>query len=209
MSPPAALAVPELAFVLLAAAALAVALETAVPGVGLGALGALGLLGVAAWLLAGMSPHALGLVATLLAAALFVAGLFLRGRALWSAAGALALLVAGATLFDEPVAAAVLLPTAAAAGVGAAVLGRLVQRVWSSPPFRGTAGTLVGLVGEVREGAAAGDKLRVHVAGTLWTARAHEALRAGDRIVVTAQDDMELRVAGHPRGEEAGHDGQD
>lgn len=196
---------PEVAFVLLAAAALGIVLETAVPGVGLGALTALVLLGLTGWALADLSPQPLGVLLALVSVALLVAGVFVRGRALWCAAGGLALLAAGWTLFPEPVSAAVLLPVAVLVPVAAGVLGRLVSRAWDAPAHRGVAGTLEGLTGVVREGGAAGDPLRVLVAGALWQATADEPLAPGATVTVLAQDDLELRVAAGG-GQEGGDD---
>lgn len=206
-APPALLAGPEMAFVLLGLAVLGVVLEVAVPGLGVGALGALGLLGLAGWALTGTSPRPAGLLLTLLAAALLTVGVFVRTRLPWSIAGGLALLGAGAALFDGPLSVPVLLAVAVGVPVGAAILGDMVSRAWRSPPYRGTAGTLIGVDGEVREGGAAGERIRVHVAGALWHARSAVPLDAGARVVVTAQDDMELRVATHPREQERRDDG--
>ena len=200
-----ALLSPEVAFVFLAIAALGFVLEASVPGVGFGAVLALGLVGLSAWVLGRLSPRPAGLALIALAAVLLVAGVFVRGRVLWCAGGGLALLAAGATLFADPLPPVLVLPVAVAVPVAAAVLGRLVSRMWAEPSYRGVAGTLVGMTGEVREGGGAGEPVRVLVAGALWRARADQPLAPGARVVVTAQEDLELRVTAPADEEGRGH----
>ena len=191
-----AIADPQLAFMFLSIGSLALLYELATPG---GALG--GVLGVIMIVLAFFSLSVLpvnlvGVLLLVLAIALFVTEMFVPGIGVFAGSGAIALVIAGLFLFDRPTGIGLdltfLLPVAAVAGIGAAVITRFAWRTRNAPAYTGVGGELVGATGDVR--ASAGETPQVWVNGALWKAPTARGLPPGTRIRVVDVHGLELVV---------------
>jgi membrane-bound serine protease (ClpP class) len=191
------LADPNLAFLFLSIGTLAILYEIANPGGGLG--GILGGIMILLFLfsVAVLPVDLIGIALLLLAVGLFVAELFAPGIGVFAAGGAISLLLSGLFLFQRPTGIggdfSVLLPMVILAGIGAALIGRIVWRTHRSPSYSGEGGTVVGDQGVVDD--VDGDHTRVRIGGALWRARsAGGALERGERVRVVAVEGLELVV---------------
>lgn len=199
-----ALANPQIAFLLMSIAPLAILYEFISPSGGIGLIfgGIMLLLGL--FSLAVLPVNLVGVALLLLAAGLFAAELFAPGVGVFAAGGAVALVLAGLFLFPEATGLAigleVLVPIAAAIGVVALVIGRFAIRSQTSPAFAGQGGTMVGGTGVVRT--AEGETGQVWTSGALWKARAREGTLERDmRVRVVDMEGLVLVV--EPVGDEA------
>lgn len=193
----AAIATPDIAFLLITVGTLAVIYELANPGVGIGGtLGAI-MLVLAFAALAVLPTSAAGLALLVLAIGLLVGELFVPGVGVLAGGGAISLLLAGVLLFDQPtglgVSWTVLFPTVAIAGLGALGIGVLAARERHRPVTSGPE-ALIGARGQVRR--VDGERLQVWVDGSLWDAAAQSGapLSPGDEVTVVARDGLRLTV---------------
>lgn len=193
-----ALANPELAFIFLAAGALLIVYELAVPGGAIaGTIGVI-LLALAFVSLAVLEVSIAGLLLLAVAVGLFVAELFVPGVGVLAGAGAIALVFAGLLLFQQPsglgIDLRVLLLIPVLVGIGSALAGRLALRLRKAPPYQGAGGTLIGATGTVRQVGTRGS-VQVFVGGALWKARSTSStIEVGDRVRVIERDGLELLV---------------
>lgn len=191
------LANPQLAFLFMSIAPLAILYEFISPSGGVGLIfgGILLLLGL--FSLAVLPVNLVGVALLLLAAGLFAAEAFAPGVGVFAAGGALALILAGLFLFPDATGLAigleVVLPVAAAIGVVALVIGRFAVRSQTRPKFAGQGGTMIGDTGVVRT--ADGRTGQVWASGAMWKARAREgSLERGARVRVVDMQGLELIV---------------
>ncbi|HVM14178.1 MAG TPA: NfeD family protein [Egibacteraceae bacterium] len=191
------LANPQLAFLFMSIAPLAILYEFISPSGGVGLIfgGILLLLGL--FSLAVLPVNLVGVALLLLAAGLFAAEAFAPGVGVFAAGGALALILAGLFLFPDATGLAigleVVLPVAAAIGVVALVIGRFAVRSQTRPKFAGQGGTMIGDTGVVRT--ADGRTGQVWASGAMWKARAREgSLERGARVRVVDMRGLELIV---------------
>lgn len=191
------LANPQIAFLFMSIAPLAILYEFISPsgGVGLVVGGILLLLGL--FSLAVLPVNFVGVALLLLAAALFGAELFAPGVGIFAVGGAVALVLGGLFLFPEASGVAigleVLVPIAAAVGVVALGIGRFAVRSQKSPLFSGQGGTMIGDTGVVRT--ADGETGKVWVSGALWRARSRSGpLERDTRVRVVEMEGLELIV---------------
>ena len=191
------LANPQLAFLFMSIAPLAILYEFISPSGGVGLIfgGILLLLGL--FSLAVLPVNLVGVSLLLLAAGLFAAEAFAPGVGVFAAGGALALILAGLFLFPDATGLAigleVVLPVAAAIGVVALVIGRFAVRSQTRPKFAGQGGTMIGDTGVVRT--ADGRTGQVWASGAMWKARAREgSLERGARVRVVDMRGLELIV---------------
>lgn len=191
------LANPQLAFIFMSIAPLAILYEFISPsgGVGLIVGGILLVLGL--FSLAVLPVNLVGVLLLVLAAALFAAELFAPGIGIFAAGGAVSLVLAGLFLFPRASGVAigldVLLPVALALAAVALVIGRFAVRSQRRSRFSGQGGEMVGASGTVRS--VDGDRAQVLVSGALWRARSpHGQLQRGDAVRVVEMDGLELVV---------------
>lgn len=191
------LANPQLAFLFMSIAPLAILYELISPSGGVGAVfgGIMLILGL--FSLAVLPVNLVGVVLLLLAAGLFAAELFAPGLGVFAVGGALALVLAGLFLFPEASGVAigleVLLPVAAAVAVVAVGIGRFAVRSHKADEFAGQGGTMVGSTGTVRS--SDGRTGQVFVSGAIWRARGAEGpLERGQRVRVVDMEGLELVV---------------
>lgn len=201
------LANPQIAFLLMSIAPLAILYEFISPsgGVGLIVGGIMLLLGL--FSLAVLPVTFVGVALLVLAAALFAAELFAPGVGIFAAGGAVALVLGGLFLFPEgsgvAIGTGVAVPVAAAVAVVALVIGRFAVSSQKAPKFAGQGGTMIGGTGVVRT--TAGQTAQVWVSGAMWKARSRGvALERGDRVRVVDMEGLELVV--EPAGADADAD---
>lgn len=196
------LADPNLAFLLLSMATLAILYEIANPGIGAGGVtGAVALI-LGLYALSVLPVEFAGVALVIVAGVLFAAEVITPGIGVAAAGGTVALLLGGLFLFQRPtgigVDAQVLYPTVAVSA-GLAVLIGVAARRARDLPLHGAAEDLVGRHATATRGA--GGQLRVRLDGTWW--RATPADDAGDvadgtDVVVVARDNLDLYVAPAP-----------
>lgn len=192
------LANPQLAFIFMSIAPLAILYEFISPsgGVGLIAGGIMLVLGL--FSLAVLPVNLVGVLLLVLAAALFAAELFAPGIGIFAAGGAVSLVLAGLFLFPRASGVAigldVLLPVALALAVVALLIGRFAVTSQRRRKFSGQGGEMVGEAGTVRS--VDGETAQVLVSGALWKARSASggALRRGDQVKVVDMEGLELVV---------------
>lgn len=192
-----ALANPQIAFLFMSIAPLAILYEFISPSGGVGLIigGILLLLGL--FSLAVLPVSFVGVALLVLAAALFAAELFAPGVGIFAVGGAIALVLAGLFLFPEASGIAigmeVILPIAAALAVVALLIGRFAVRSQRSPKFAGQGGTMVGETGTVRS--VDGDTAQVWASGAMWRARSPSGpLERGARVRVVDMEGLQLVV---------------
>lgn len=192
-----ALANPQIAFLLMSIAPLAILYEFISPsgGVGLIVGGIMLLLGL--FSLAVLPVNFVGVALLLLAAGLFAAELFAPGVGIFAVGGAIALVLGGLFLFPEAsgvaIGTGVLVPVAAAVAVVALVIGRFAVRSQQRPQFAGQGGTMIGGTGTVR--GTDGDTHQVWVSGAMWRARSRGGpLERGTKVRVVDMHGLELVV---------------
>lgn len=190
------LADPNLAFVLLSMGTLAIVYEVANPGGGFGgAVGAVMLI-MAFFSLSVLPVNVAGLLLIALAAGFFIAEAFAPGFGAFAGGGALSLVFAGLLLFQRPtgvgVSIGVLAAVALACGVGSLWVGYLAVKTREAPPVIGTAGTIVGATGVVKE--ARGHRGQVLIEGARWQAVSPATLAADMRVEVVDLDGLTVTV---------------
>ncbi|GGM49847.1 serine protease [Longimycelium tulufanense] len=196
------LADPNLAFLFMSIAMLAILYELANPGIGLGGIVGVVLLMLGLVALSVLPVNLAGVALLLLAAALFVTELFTPGVGVFAVGGVIALLLAGLFLFDGPFAVdpAVLWPVVIIVGAGALIAGRLALRARLSKPVSGIEG-LIGQETVVQDVSA--DTGRAQVEGAWWTVRGrHGGLQVGQHVRVVAVQGLTLLVEPLPPGQE-------
>jgi membrane-bound serine protease (ClpP class) len=195
---------PQLAFMFLSIGSLALLYELASPGGGLGGVLGVIMLLLAFFALSVLPVNLVGVLLLVLAVALFVTEMFVPGVGVFAGGGAIALVIAGLFLFDRPTGIGLdlsfLLPIAAAAGIGAAIITRFAWRSRYAPAYTGVGGELVGAMGTVRAG---GATPQVWVNGALWKAPTAKGLAPGTPVRVVDIDGLELAV--EPAEEPAAH----
>jgi len=203
------LADPNVAFLLLSLATLAILYEIANPGMGAG-----GIVGVLAFVLglygvAVLDVAFAGVALLVVAAILFVIELFVPGIGVAAAGGTIALLLGGLFLFPRAtgvsVGLGVLLPTVIAVG-GLAVLITVAAARTRTVTRRGVADDLVGRTAKLR--ATSTGEWRMSLDGTSWRVRPAEGidptvLDEGIEVTVRAADNLDLFVA--PAGDAETH----
>jgi membrane-bound serine protease (ClpP class) len=195
---------PQLAFMFLSIGSLALLYELASPGGGLGGVLGVIMLLLAFFALSVLPVNLVGVLLLVLAVALFVTEMFVPGVGVFAGGGAIALVIAGLFLFDRPTGIGLdlsfLLPIAAAAGIGAAIITRFAWRSRYAPAYTGVGGELIGALGTVRTG---GATPQVWVNGALWKAPTAKGLAPGTSVRVVDIDGLELAV--EPSEEPAAH----
>lgn len=191
------LANPQLAFLFMSIAPLAILYEFISPSGGVGVIFGGIMLVLGLFSLAVLPTNLVGVVLLLLAAGLFAAELFAPGVGVFAGGGALALVLAGLFLFPEASGVAigldVLLPVAAAVAVVALGIGRFAVRSHKAEQFAGQGGTMIGGTGTVRS--SDGRTGQVFISGALWKARsAHGPLERGAHVRVVDMEGLELVV---------------
>jgi membrane-bound serine protease (ClpP class) len=195
------LANPNVAFLLLSLATLAILYEIANPGMGAG-----GIVGVLAFVLglygvAVLDVAFAGVALLVVAAVLFVIELFVPGIGVAAAGGTIALLLGGLFLFPRAtgvsVGLGVLVPTVVAVG-GLAVLIAVAAARTRTVRKRGVADDLVGRSAKLR--ATSTGEWRVSLDGTSWRVRPAEGvdptvLDEGLQVTVQSADNLDLFVA--------------
>jgi membrane-bound serine protease (ClpP class) len=189
---------PNIAYVLLLAGLLALAIELLTPGlVGPGLFGAVALL-LGLYGTAQLPVTAAGVVLLTLGVAFLAAELAVGASGVMAGAGAVALAFGGLLLYDtDSQASAVSLPVAAAVGASLGLvtvfaLGKALAL--RRAPARGGAADLFGAIGTARTPLEPDG--HVAVAGELWRARVSddEPVPAGERVRVAAVDGLTLNV---------------
>jgi membrane-bound serine protease (ClpP class) len=204
-----ALADPNLAFIFLSIAPLAIIYDVASGGVGAGLVVGGILLILALFSMQVLPVSFAGVALLLIAIALFVTEAFVPGIGAAAAGGTVALVLSGLFLFPDAtgvgVDLAVLIPTAVVAGLASLGVAFVARRTWKS---RATTGTeaYVGRMAEVRQ--ADGRAGQVFFDGALWRARSVGGdLHVGDEVRVVDQDGLTLIV--DPSAEGAAEDAVD
>jgi membrane-bound serine protease (ClpP class) len=191
-----ALADPNLAFIFLAIAPLAILYEIANPGMGLGAIAGAIFLILAFYALAVLPVSFAGLALLVLAVVLFIIEAFAPGTGVAAGGGVVALVLAGLFLFQRPTGIGVdwvvILPTAILAGLLALGLAILVRRMWRQRPETGEE-AYTGARAEVRSWQ--GLRGQVWFDGALWTARSTAGeLEEGMDVRIVDRDGLILTV---------------
>lgn len=187
---------PNLTFVLLALGVLALLVEVATPGVGIGGVVGVVLLLLAAFSLSMLPTTTIGLALLALAAALFVGEMFVPGIGVMAAGGAVALVVAGLFLFDDASGLAIsqplLIGVAALVLVGSIALAVTVGNA-QARPRRLDDDQLVDQVAQIV--VADGDHGQVMLDGERWQVRTDEPpLERGMWVRVLERDGLTLLV---------------
>ncbi len=189
------LADPNLAFIFLSIATLAIIYEIASPGLGAGGIVGIVLIVLAMFSLSVLPVNYAGAALLILAGVLFVLEMFMPGVGVAAAGGSIALVLGGLFLFQRPtgigIDLVVILPTAAVLMVGAVLAGRFARRTLGRPPID-NADALMGRTGPItrREGG----ELRIQLDGTWWSATGPDEIADGDEVVVTGRDGLTLHV---------------
>jgi membrane-bound serine protease (ClpP class) len=191
-----ALADPNLAFIFLALAPLAILYEIANPGFGVGAIAGAIFLILALYSIAVLPVNLAGLALFALAITLFVIEAFAPGTGVAAGGGVIALILSGLFLFQRPTGIgvdwAVIIPTAIVAGLAAVGLAVIIRRTWKQRPETGEE-AYVGARAEVRH--AYGERGQVFFDGTLWSARSVGSdLEEGTDVRVVDRDGLLLKV---------------
>jgi membrane-bound serine protease (ClpP class) len=191
-----ALADPNLAFIFLAIAPLAILYEIANPGMGLGAIAGAILLILAFYALAVLPVNMAGLALLVLAIVLFIIEAFAPGTGVAAGGGVVALVLSGLFLFQRPTGIGVdwyvILPTAVLAGLLALGLAILVRKMWKQRPETGEE-AYKGARAQVRH--TEGKRGQVFFDGALWSAESTgDELREGEQVRVIDRDGLLLIV---------------
>jgi membrane-bound serine protease (ClpP class) len=186
---------PNLAFLFLSIGMLAILYEVASPGGGFGGIIGSILLILGFFALSVLPVNVAGVALLVLAAALLVVELFTPGLGVFAAGGVVALVLAGVFMFQGPmgVSPVVLWLTAAIAGGGTLLAGRLALRARRAPPVSGRT-LLIGQETVIRS--TVEDTVgHVVVEGAWWTARSRgESLLEGETVRVVALEGLTLIV---------------
>jgi membrane-bound serine protease (ClpP class) len=196
------LASPDIAVILLMAGMLGLYVEFSQPGLVLP-----GVLGAACLILGAIALQILpfswlGLILFGGGLALLVAEMLIGSYGILFALGVACLLVGGLMIFDLPEASdlrvsfwSVLLPTVAGMAAAASVVVFGVGRTLRRKQVAGV-GEMIGLIG--RTESPLSPEGSVFVRGEYWTARADQAIAAGERVEVVGVDGLRLRVRRAP-----------
>ncbi|MGH3442711.1 MAG: NfeD family protein [Nitriliruptorales bacterium] len=201
-----ALADPNLAFIFLAIAPLAIIYEFAQPGFGAGAVAGVILIILALFSLSVLPVSWAGVALLILAIALFAIEAFVPGIGVAAAGGSAALLLAGLFLFQRPtgigVDLTVLLPTVIVVGLAAAGLAVVARRSWSAESVTGMA-AMTGQAAAIER--ASGNTGQVMLEGAIWSVRSRngEELEPGAQVRVVDQEGLTLVVVPEKPEEEA------
>ena len=189
----AAIASPELLFLLLLGALAGIGAELSHPG--LLFPGIVGVLCLILFLFASqvIPVNSAGVLLILLAVGLFAAEVKVTSYGLLTVAGLIAMILGAMMLVDAPIRIPLLslLPAAALMAGGTILLVRLVHQAQRRRPVTGVEG-LVGALGR-----ASGDLVPegwVQVAGERWRARAEGPVASGEAVRVTALEGLLVRV---------------
>jgi membrane-bound serine protease (ClpP class) len=189
---------PNVTYVLLVAGLWSAVLAVFVPGTGLAEAAAVVFLGLAAIGLIRLPVNWAALVLIALAVALFLLELKLTTHGAFLLGGVVAFALGSLLLFRSDDGAPELVVSRwLVAGTSLATLGffgyalrRAVSALRLPPAHNPNA--IIGATGEARtpiDGSGS-----VYVGGELWSARADEAIAAGDKVVVTRRDGLTLTV---------------
>lgn len=198
------LADPNLAFLLLSLATLAILYEIANPGVGAGGVTGAVALVLGLYALSVLPVQFAGLALLVIAAILFAVEVVVPGIGVAAAGGTVALLLGGLFLFQRPTGVgidlAVLLPTVVATAGLAVAIGVAAGRS-RRLPRHGIAEDLRGRVVILQVDAAAGP--RALVDGTWWRVRPADpdgvnALTDGAEVEVVGHENLDLLVTPRP-----------
>ncbi|HEX9775988.1 MAG TPA: nodulation protein NfeD [Actinomycetota bacterium] len=186
------LADPNLAFIFLSLATLAIIYELANPGIGAGGVTGVILLILAMFSLSVLPVNTAGLMLLVLSAGLFTAEVLTSGFGVFGVGGIIAMTLGGLFLFQGSVGVSlsILVPTVAVVAIGIFVAGRLTWRARQAPSATG-AGQLIGATAAVRR---SGDRLQVFAEGAWWSIRSDTRLNEGDTVKVTGVDGLVLVV---------------
>lgn len=199
----AAIAHPEIAFLLLSLGSLGITVELWNPGsIFPGVFGAIALI-LAFFALSVLPVNYAGVALVLLSIAFFIAEIKVQSFGLLTAGGVVALILGGIMLIDSPepamqVSWEVILAVATSAVVVVGFLFALAYRTFRRQVQTGVEG-MVSERGVVREALDPRGKVWVH--GELWNAEAAEPVAVGEEVEVVAVEGMRLkvrRIAGAP-----------
>lgn len=192
----AGLADPNVAFILLSLATLAILYEIANPGVGAGGVtGAVALI-LGLYALSALPTSMAGIALLIVAGVLFAIEVVVPGIGVAAAGGTIALFLGGLFLFPRPTGIGVdlwvLLPSVAVAAATAVLIGVAASRLRAMPKTT-VSDTLIG-----RHAAVFGaeDHPRVRIDGTVWRVRSQgdEPLYEGQAVTVVDRDNLDLLV---------------
>lgn len=190
------LADPNLAFIFLSIATLAIIYEIASPGLGAGGVVGVTLIILAMFSLSVLPVNYAGAALLVLAGVLFVLELFMPGVGVAAAGGAVTLVLGGLFLFQQPtgigVDLSIVLPTAVVVLALTLVAGRLARRTLHQIPVDNASG----LIGRTATASVRDDgAVRVRVDGTWWRAECASHLDDGQQVTITGIDELTLTVA--------------
>lgn len=189
------LADPNLAFVFLSIATLAIIYEIASPGLGAGGVVGVTLLILAMFSLSVLPVNYAGAALMLLAGMLFVLEMFMPGVGVAAASGTVTLILGGLFLFQKPtgigIDLAVVIPTALLLLTLTIVAGRLAGRTRGQPAMA-NANALIGRSATASVGPRG---VRVRIDGTWWRTSAADDIFDGQPVVVTDIEGLTLDVA--------------
>lgn len=199
-----ALANPNLAFIFLSIAPLAIIYDVASGGVGAGLVVGGLLLVLALFSMQALPISFAGVALLLIAISLFVVEAFVPGIGAAAAGGTVALVLSGLFLFPDTsgvgVDLAVLVPTAVVAGLASLGVAFVAKRTWTAEATTG-AESYTGRTAEVRR--ADGRRGQVFFDGALWEARSVRGeLEIGEHVRVVDRDGLVLEVEPEPERNE-------
>jgi len=202
----AALADPNVAFILLSLATLAILYEIANPGVGAGGVtGAVALI-LGLYALSALPTSMAGAALLIVAGVLFAIEVVVPGIGVAAAGGTIALFLGGLFLFPRPTGIGVnmwvLLPAVLVAAATAVLIGVAASRLRELP--KTTVSDM--LIGRHAEVFGAPDHPRVHIDGTAWrvVSANGEQLQDGGTVTVVDRDNLDLLVV--PTGDASEED---
>jgi len=203
-----ALAHPNIAYILLSLGVLGLTIELWSPGAVLpGVVGGICLL-LAFFTFQVLPVNYAGVLLILFGLALLVLEVKVASFGLLGVGGVVSLLLGSMILIDAPtpelrVSLGLIIPIVAALAAVVLFLVRLAVIAQRRPSVTGASGML-GETGKALTAIAAGGQGRVSAHGEIWTARADEAVGAGDTVLVSGIDGLVLSVRRRPsQGEPA------
>ena len=197
-----ALAHPNIAYILLSLGILGLTVELWSPGAVLpGVVGGICLL-LAFFTFQVLPVNYAGVLLILFGLALLVIEVKVAGFGLLGAGGVVSLLLGSMILIDAPtpelrVSLGLIIPIVAALSAIVLFLVRLAVIAQRRPSVTGAPGML-GATGKALTAIPAGGEGRVSAHGEIWTARADEAVGAGDTVLVSGIDGLVLSVRRRP-----------
>ena len=188
---------PNIAYILMMIGLAGIYFELSHPGVILpGVIGSVALV-LAFYSFQTLPVNIAGVLLIVLALIFFIMEMKIASYGLLSVAGVISLLLGSVMLFDRgidgqlSIAWHVLLPTMGLVSGFFVVVAGLVYRSQTRQPMTGGSG-LIGEVGVAKTDLTPTGRIQVH--GELWSARANQAVTAGQRVRVTAVDGLNLDV---------------